>query len=254
MIGRFLVVALAIQATVPRHRPDATPAPYPFGVGESFEYSAKLGILRLGTASMSVAKIDTVRGAPTFVFRFHMEGGNFLFKLNNSNESWTGVDDFVSRRFRQEINENDKSRIRLYDIYADSGFYRQQGKPTTEPTPDRPLDDTAIFYFVRASPLEVGKTYQYQNYFMKAKNPLIVQVLRQEEMELPDGTKVDCFVLHPTIGDDGLFSKRSDAILWLTSDARRIPVQIRSRFPWGTVTMKLEKMNLAPAGPRATGG
>ena len=47
--------------------PPAAPT-YPFGVGEEFQYSAKLGVLRLGTARMAVTGIDTVRGVESFVF------------------------------------------------------------------------------------------------------------------------------------------------------------------------------------------
>jgi hypothetical protein len=48
------------------------------------------------------------------------------------------------------------------------------------------------------------------------------------------------------IGKTGLFSNRSDARIWITDDARRIPVQIRSRLPWLTITLRLEQMTLTP--------
>jgi hypothetical protein len=45
-----------------------------------------------------------------------------------------------------------------------------------------------------------------------------------------------------------MFSKRSDTRIWLTDDARRLPVQIRSKFPFGTITLRMKEMVL----PRAT--
>lgn len=219
------------------------PAKYPFAVGEQFGYSAKLGMLKLGEASMHVVEIDTVRGAPAFLFRFRLSGGNFLFKVENTLESWTTVGDFKSIQFRNDNKENDKARLYEYDIYPDSGFFRQRGKPATQPTPDQPLDDAAIFYFVRSTPLEVGKTYRFDKYFKNEKNPLVIRVLKREKMDLPDGTQVDCLVLNPIIDDRGMFADRAEARLWLTDDARRIPVQIRSTYSFGTVTLRLEKMN-----------
>ena len=45
------------------------------------------------------------------------------------------------------------------------------------------------------------------------------------------------------VGEDkGLFGTRAEARLWVTDDARRIPVQIRSRQPWGTITLRLDRM------------
>ena len=43
--------------------------------------------------------------------------------------------------------------------------------------------------------------------------------MKRERMELPDGSKVQCLVLHPVIDTKGMFSKRSDTRIWLTDDA-----------------------------------
>jgi len=239
-----MLLAAQTAATAPPTQP-TTIEDYPFGVGERLEYSAKFGMLKLGEASLHVVGVDTVRGKPSFLFRFHLEAGNFLFKINTVLESWTTIDGFRSLRFRNDNTENDKNRLREYEIFPDSGFYWQKGRTEPEPTPPDPVDDAAMLYFVRSTPLEVGKTYRFNNYFQKAKNPLVVRVLKRETMELPDGTKADCVVLNPVIDDRGLFADRADARLWVTADERRLPVQIRSRYPFGTVTLRLQEMALA---------
>jgi hypothetical protein len=95
------------------------------------------------------------------------------------------------------------------------------------------------------TPLEVGQKYTYDRYFKKETNPVTIEVLKRERMELPDGSKVQCLVLHPVIDTKGMFSKRSDTRIWLTDDARRLPVQIRTKFPFGTITLRLRDMVLA---------
>jgi hypothetical protein len=244
-----LLVSLGVALTAAQSVAESAPRPlapqYPFGVGEKFEYGAKLGMLNLGGASMQVVSVDTVRGQPSFMFRFRLEGGNFLFRITTILESWTTIDDFKSLRFRNDNKENDKVRLREYDIFPDSGFFRQKGKDVTEPTPSQPLDDAAILYYVRSTPLELGQTYRVDRYFRQDKNPLVIRVLKREKMTLPDGSTVDCLVLNPVIDDRGMFADRADARLWITDDARRIPVQIRSKYPFGTVTLRLEKMTLA---------
>ena len=238
-----LISLLAVSG--PRDAQPTAPAPYPFGVGEHLEYSAKLGMLKLGEASMQVASIDTVRGREAFRIRYQLEGGNFIFKIKTVLESWTTVDGFKSLRFRNDNTENGKNRLREYEIFPDSGFYRQAGRDSTYATPDQPLDDASLLYFVRTAPLEVGKSYRFEKYYVQEKNPLLIRVLKRETMELPDGSKVDCLVLNPVVDDKGMFADRAEARLWLTNDARRIPVQIRSKYPWGTITLRLEKMTLA---------
>jgi hypothetical protein len=239
-----LRIAIALlQAPAPA-APAPPPATYPFAVGEKLSYSAKLGMLTLGSATLEVLSVDTVRGVESFRLRFRLKGKNAFYSLDDVLESWVGTSDLVSRRFVQDFVENEKPRHRLYEIYPDSGFFRQHGLDTNLATPAEPLDDAGFFYFVRVTPLEVGRKYSYDRYFRKEKNPVTIEVLKREKLELPDGTKVRCLVLHPVIDTKGLFSKRSETRIWLTDDERRLPVQVRTKFPFGTITLRLKDMVL----------
>ena len=245
-----LRLALAlIQAPAPAAQ--VSPTKYPFVVGEKLSYSAKLGMLTLGSATLEVLPPEMVRGVESFRLRFRLTGKNAFYSLDDVLESWAGTSDLISRRFLQDFVENDKPTHRLYEIYPDSGFFRQQGRDTTFATPAEPLDDAGFFYFVRMTPLEVGKRYSYHRYFKKEKNPVTIEVLKRERLELPDGTKVPCLVLHPIIDTKGLFSKRSETRIWLTDDARRLPVQVRTKFPFGTITLRLKAMVLPDAATSA---
>jgi hypothetical protein len=248
-VKALLLAAALLQGSAP----DApTPPPrYPWAVGETLTYSAKLGILSLGAGTLQVAGLDTVRGAESFRFRFRLQGRTIIYSLDDVLESYVGTRDLISRRFVQDFVENDKPSHRRYEIYPDSGFFRETGKPEAQPSPANPLDDAAFFYFVRVTPLEVGKKYVYNRYFRKEKNPVTIEVTRREKMELPDGREVDCLVLHPVIDTKGMFSKRSETLIWLTDDERRLPVQIRSKFPFGTITLRLKDMKLPAAAPAA---
>jgi hypothetical protein len=238
--GLMLSLAL-LQGSAPDPAP---PAAYPWAVGETLSYTAKLGMLSLGSGTLEVAGIDTVRGTQTFRFRFRLTGKTIVYSLDDVLESFVGTHDLVSRRFTQDFVENGKPIRRHYEIVADSGYYREEGKPGTQAAPADALDDAAFFYFVRVTPLEVGKTYRYDRYFRREKNPVTIEVLKREKMELPDGREVDCLVLHPVIDTKGMFSKRSDTRIWLTDDERRLPVQIRSKFNFGTITLRMKDMKL----------
>ena len=219
-------------------------APSPFSVGERFEYDAKFGILNVGSGSIEVASIDTVRGHPAYHFRFGLTGSVPFFKIKSSLESWTSQDNFHALRFRRESQENSRHYLRFWEILSDSGYYRQvEPEPlAAAPTPADPLDDASFLYFVRTTPLEVGKTYKFDRYFRSERNPIVIKVLKREVMELPDGTKVSCLVLNPVIGESGLFAERAEARLWISEDPQRIPVQIRSRYSFGTITLKLARI------------
>jgi hypothetical protein len=231
-----LAVLIAVLQTAP--------APVPFGVGERFEYAAKFGILSVGSASIEVASLDTVRGQSAYHFRFALDGSVPFFKIKSSLESWTSEDDFHSLRFRRESKENNRHYLRFWEILSDSGYYRQvEPEPlAAAPTPADPLDDASFLYFVRTTPLEVGKTYKFDRYFRSERNPIVITVLKRERLELPDGTKVSCLVLNPVIGESGLFAAKAEARLWISEDEQRVPVQIRSRYSFGTITLKLARI------------
>ncbi len=237
----LIILLAALQAAAP------LPAPEPFGVGERFDYAAKLGILTLGSASIQVIAVDTLRGQPVWYLKYTLDASAPFFRINSSLESWTSVRDFRSLRFRTDSKENSREYLREYEIFADSGYYRQRVATATTPTTAEPLDDANFLFFVRSTPLEVGQTYRLSRHFKPEVNPIVIRVLKREVMDLPDGTQVSCLVLNPVVGTSGLFGDRADGRIWLTDDPRRIPVQIRTRQPYGTVTLKLEHM--APGKP-----
>ena len=66
MPSRTLVMlrrVLATSAAAPE--PHGACSPVPFGVGERLEYDVRFGKLRVGSGSMEVADVQTVRGRST---------------------------------------------------------------------------------------------------------------------------------------------------------------------------------------------
>jgi hypothetical protein len=240
------VVLMQAAAVLPAAPPLSPP---PFGVGETLVFKGKYQMFRPCCATLAVEAIDTVRGVPSYRFSFNSKISILgLFKNESQLTSWTGVSDFVSRRFLKVMKDANPPR-QDYRIHPDSGFFRRGADTGTKATSAVPLDDVAFFYYIRRVPLEVGRTYEYHNYWRKAQNPVVVKVVGRETMKLPDGTKVSCLVLHPIVDEKGgMFSKTSNARLWLTDDVRRLPVQIKSTYNFGTVTLVLDKMTLAPPG------
>ena len=244
-MNALAVVLLGLQTAIA----DPLPAPnLPFSVGERFDYTAKMGWVKLGTGSIEVVSIDTVRGHPAWYFKFSLNGGMAIFKIASTLESWTSLEDFHSLRFRRDSKENSKRYFREYEIFSDSGYYRQRQATATAPTTAEPLDDASLLYFIRFTPLVVGQTYKLARHFLPEINPIVVNVMERETVTLPDGSKVPALVINPVVGkESGLFSKRADARIWITDDARRIPVQIVSTQPWGKITLRLDKITAGTA-------
>jgi hypothetical protein len=237
-----MLVAALLQAV-----PVAPPA-VPFAVGEEFDYTGKYHSplfvnITVAHAQLKVEAIDTVRGVPSWRFRFVGDVAVLWFKNHTDLTSWTGVDDFISRRFKKIIDEGKYSRRDDFHIYPDSGFFRNNNDTTTTRTPSHPIDDVAFFYFIRTTPLTVGDSNKYDQYYDGPQNPVVVNVLRREACDLPDDQKAQCLVLNPVVEvPHGMLRKDADARIWITDDARRIPVQIQFNEPGGPVRLKISKI------------
>ena len=69
----------------------SSPPDYPFTVGETLTYSAKLGMLTLGSGTLEVAGIDSVRGVETFRLRFRLQGKTVFYSLDDVLESYVAT-------------------------------------------------------------------------------------------------------------------------------------------------------------------
>ena len=213
----------------------------PFPVGERMRYQAKFGLFNVGQATMEVAGIDTLRGVEAVRFRFHIVGGALWYHLDQLMESWVGRADFHSLRFRQDTEERGKQRLREYEIFPDSGFFREVGRDTTFATIPDPLDDASFLFWIRTVPLEVGKRYEYHRYFRPDRNPVIIEVLGRERVSVA-GQRWQAIVVRPIIPKGrGIFAEKADARMWLSDDDRRIMLALVSTFSFGTVTLKLKE-------------
>ncbi|MGE5801135.1 MAG: DUF3108 domain-containing protein [Gemmatimonadota bacterium] len=231
--------------------PDSTPpAPAPpviraapavsFPVGERLSFNAKYGVFSVGNAVMEVMGIDTVHGVEAVHLRFRITGGALWYHLDQTMESWVGLYDFRSRRFSTVQDERDRHRERRYEIYPDSGFYREEGRDTTFATVPEPLDDGAFLYWIRTVPLEVGKKYEYARYFRPDRNPVIIEVLGRDRVSVA-GKKWRALVVRPRIPQArGIFGEKSETRIWLSDDEQRLVLAIQSNFSFGQVTLKLK--------------
>ena len=219
---------------------DLTPpawAPVPFSVGERLDYDVKFGFLKVGRGSMEVMGIDSVRGWTAWHTVFRVRGGTIFYKVDDRLESWLDVERLVSLRHHQDLNEGRRERERRFEIIPERGVFLEAGKEEA-PTVAEPLDDGAFLYFVRTIPLEVGATYEFDRYFRPDRNPVVIRVLRRERIRVPAG-EFDAIVIQPVIKTKGIFSEGGHAEIWLSDDADRIMLQMRSKLSFGSLSLYL---------------
>ena len=218
-------------------------AAVPFGPGERLEYQVKLGIFSAGDGFLAVEGIDTVRGRETYRLAMGLSGGWLFAKVNDRFESWLDTRSLVSRRFIRDVHEVNYKSYREWAIYPEKRYWERVDEEQSDTmSTSTPLDELAFMFWLRTLPLEVGETYTYNNYFKTDGNPVTLNVLRRERRKVPAG-EFNTIVVQPIIRTDGLFGEGGKAEIYLTDDADRYVVYLRSEIPIvGSVTMHLRSI------------
>jgi uncharacterized protein DUF3108 len=207
-------------------------APYPFSVGETLRYEAKLGYFSVGTASVSVSRMVQERGTEAFEFAMTGEGGPPGWRVSYDLTSHVAADRFQSLRFHRRLVQAGKVDEHGYVIIPDSARYREEGVAGDWAAPADPLDELAFLYYLRSAPLQVGKTYSLQRYFKTGYNPIQVRVAGREPCALPNGSSASCLAVAVT-------SRGETMRVWFTDDKQRLPAQFEIPLPFGSVTLSL---------------
>lgn len=209
-----------------------TAAPYPFAVGETLQYEARLGMIPIGSATVAVSGMAQERGSQAFVFAASGEGRPLGIRVGAELTSWVGARGFNSLRFHRRVFQGASVDESQFRIIPDSSRYREDGNPQDWAAPSNPLDELAFLYYLRTVPLKVGATYLIPRYFKTGYNPIEVRVVGRDTRQLPGGRST------PVL-DLAISSRSLRMGVMLTDDARRLPVEMNFPLPFGRVTLEL---------------
>lgn len=207
-------------------------APFPFAVGETLQYEARLGMFPIGTASVTVTRMARERGVEAFVFNATGQGGPPGLRARYELTSWVAATAFNSLRFNRRLVQGNSVNEEHYQIVPDSSRYRIEGKPQDWAAPSNPLDELAFLYYLRTMPMKVGSSYQIPRYFKTGYNPIQVRVVARDIAQLPSGKSVPVLVVEAS-------SRGTTVGVRFTDDAQRLPVQLDLPLPYGAVTLAL---------------
>ena len=220
-------------------------------VGERLEYDVKFGRLRVGRGSMEVRETTDVRGREAWHTVFAIRGGIPLFRVDDRLESWIDTQRFVSLRFAQHTSEGRYHRQRQIELFPERGTMLEHGDGAQEePTVEQPLDEGALLYYLRSLPLNVGDRYSLDRYFRPDRNPVRLEVIRRERIQVPAGT-FETIVIRPTIKSSGIFSEHGQAEVWVTDDERHLMVQMTAKLSFGTLSLALRTITNVAGTPLA---
>ena len=205
-------------------------------MGETLRYA--MTILGVAGGELTLSAIPAeLNGRRTTKFEMSALSNNFLskfFLVRDTIVSWIDPRSFRSLRFEKHTVEGKRARDELTEFDYEKGLARHEG--ASVPLEDATLDSLSSVYYLRTLRLDAEKPIEFQ-VFSGQPHMLRVEIQGRETLAVPAGT-FQTVRVEPKSTAGGLMGK--NLVLWLTDDARRIPVQIRSRLKVGTLVGKLK--------------
>jgi hypothetical protein len=99
---------------------------------------------------------------------------------------------------------------------------------------------TGVFY-AASQPMEMGQSFVLPVVDAMHTVPVTLKVEGREEIKTPLGV-FKTLRVQPT-ADAGVVKNRGNIWIWYTDDERHLPVQMRARLFWGTITFQLTAMD-----------
>lgn len=225
---------------------DAVPAGVlPFRAGEKLTYEISWSnIVQAGTAVMEVRKDGAAGESKAYhlISRASTAGlVSRFYKVSDTVESFIDCERLYSLSFRLDQQHGKRKKIRAMSFDHDKGTVVESadGKQATYSIPENVQDALSSLYYVRArqdfvvgKPIivnvhEDGKTWNVE-----------VQTLGREKIKTVLG-EFDTIKIKTFPRYEGVFRNSAEIYIWITDDARKIPVLMKSAISIGTIVATL---------------
>ncbi len=222
----------------------------PFGPGERVTLRITYAHLFAGRASMSVEQADR-NGRP--VFRFVTEARSqgffawlFRFRVDDRSVALWDPETHVSYGIEKRLREGRATRDQVVRIDPETGVADVQDRKVAQTRFELPrgtLDVLSAFFVTRVRGVSEKEPLTLPVFDNGKRYELAVKLVGREALDLPAplGRRTKTLIVEPELAKGvGLFVRKGRLILWLTDDARRIPVRMRSKVAIGSVSADLE--------------
>jgi Protein of unknown function (DUF3108) len=198
---------------------------------------------------------------PAGVVAFHMEADgniqrvsvtadtvgavNLLFRVSDRFQSsfnrTTGCSEGFSKQLiegRRQVNSDLKfDYTQNKAIFTEKNLISGISKHQEATIPSCVTDSLSAIFYAASQPMTVGQSFEMQLGDSMKTIPVTMKVEGREEVRTPAGN-FQTLRVEPT-ADAGVVKNRGNIWIWYTDDERHMPVQMRARFFWGTITFRL---------------
>jgi hypothetical protein len=249
----FLLLAVIAVAALGQNKP------LPFAPGEKLTYEAKLSkIIGVGPVADLTFTVASGQDAGDLNIKADASSKGTLLKIARFSFLYQFSSDIDGKNFRIERTQRktaEKERLRNGEANFD---YSQKRVTYVETDPAEPMkpprkiasniedethDVVSGIYALRLLPLAVGKAFHLTVSDSGMVYDVPVRVTARELQKTVLG-KVWCFHVEPDVfGPGKMIEDKGSMAIWITDDARRIPVRSRINTSYGRFDVRLRSID-----------
>jgi hypothetical protein len=247
IIHKACFVALLLVLMAGLHNAQAKQHKIPFAPGERLVFQLSWTFIPAGEAVMEIQPHSMVNGTEAWHFLMTAESNSFVdafFKVRDRIDAFADASMNHSVLYKKKQHEGSTNRdvVVTFDHRNQTVQYsnfQEKLKPLT--IMPGVFDPLSAFYYIRG--LDMTHDSSIERPITDGKKCVIgiVRVVKRETVKVPSGT-YDTWLIEPDLRHvGGVFKKSKNAKLqiWVTADARRIPVKIKSKVAVGSFVGEL---------------
>lgn len=243
VVCRTLSFALALLVASSVRAGEALPC-LPF-VGETLVFSVGWEFINAGTASLQV------RSPKSGQYRIHtaVRTNAFLdmFKKVRDTIIAEGVcQNSMMRSTRFVLQQQERSyhakKITVFDRKQGVVRYTEHGKTDVYPVSLKYQDVMDAFFMVRNMDLHTGQVIHLPIFDSRKSYDVAIHIgTKTKRIRAPWGERVACISIEPQLKTAGIFSSQGKVKIWVTDDARHIPLKLIAKIKIGHIIGRLTK-------------
>jgi hypothetical protein len=227
----------------------------PFRVGESITMRLEYLGLTAAYLKMETLPYVLVDGKKAFHFRGTLDTStlmNILYKAHDTLDEYIDYTNFVPLKEEVHLNETKQNmeQIVIYDHKNKKAIFWKKKLDKMENVSETRREDAFVEYaldvpsmlsFLRTQNLVVGGKLVTIVYDNGKLWELTVDVLRTETINTDIG-KMETLLLKPTLRLGGQVQEKGELLLWISNDARKIPLKFKAKAKIGAIEGEIHEL------------
>jgi hypothetical protein len=220
----------------------------PFKVGEIIKWDLYYIGIKAATMTVEIMPFVDIDGKKAFHFNGVAQTTSlmkYIYRLYDIIDSYVDYESFLPKKLTIKMDES-KQNVAMVLNYdhkkGKSHFWKKRIDANGVATEERREDEFTPYaqdifsslYYMRTHDMKVGDKVKFVVHDNGKNWEMTIEVLKEEKVWTRLGS-VDTLLLHPTVERNGEKFTKGKLMLWVTNDAKKVPVKYEAELRIGSM-------------------